>query len=161
AAGAGSRPVPLRALREVWGRTDLPHLDWLLELLAVLGLPGGRLLEGGDPEPGPAIGPNPRAVAAFDGTGKDGHHCALRTSSPSTPVPATSTPSSGHWPTSARRPISRPIVTASSPRTGCSSPGSATSTPAWRRCAPWTALASSTSVSPVAAPSSGCAWACR
>ncbi|WP_218002277.1 hypothetical protein, partial [Janibacter corallicola] len=33
AAGAGSRPVPLRALREVWGRTDLPHLDWLLELL--------------------------------------------------------------------------------------------------------------------------------
>ena len=73
AAGAGSRPVPLRALHEVWARTDLPHLDWLLELLDVLGLPGGRLLEGSDPEPGPTIGPGPRTVAAFETAVKDAH----------------------------------------------------------------------------------------
>ncbi len=73
AAGERTRPVPLRLVREVWGRVDLPHLPWLLEVLDVLGLPGGRVLEGADPDLGPRIGPNPRTVASFESVVKDEH----------------------------------------------------------------------------------------
>jgi len=73
AAASGAREVPIRQIRELWGRTDLTHREWLIEATAVLGLPGGRVLDGSDTDLGPVIAPDPRSVQAFESVVKDVH----------------------------------------------------------------------------------------
>lgn len=72
-SGAPSREVPVRELRELWGRADLRQGEWLVEAATVLGLPGARVLEGTDTELGPVIRPNARSVPAFESVIKDVH----------------------------------------------------------------------------------------
>lgn len=71
AGAAGSRLVPVRAVRDLWHRTDLPHDEWLLTATAVLGLPGSRVLDGTDTALGPVIAPAARAVTSFEDVVKD------------------------------------------------------------------------------------------
>lgn len=73
AAGSGTREVPVREVRDLWTRADLTHLEWLVEATAVLGLPGGRVLDGSDTALGPVIAPNPRSVQDFESAVKDVH----------------------------------------------------------------------------------------
>ncbi len=72
-SGAPAREVPIRALRELWGRADLSHEEWLVEAATVLGLPGARVLAGTDTELGPVIRPSARSVPAFESVIKDVH----------------------------------------------------------------------------------------
>lgn len=73
-AGAGpSRRIPVREVRELWVRSDLTHDEWLLEVTAVLGLPGGRVLDGTDTHLGSVIAPHTRSVAGFESAVKDVH----------------------------------------------------------------------------------------
>ena len=53
--------------------TDLTHLEWLVEVVTVLGLPGGRALDGSDGALGPVISPDESAVRAFESVVKDVH----------------------------------------------------------------------------------------
>lgn len=69
----GAREVPIREVRALWGRTDLTHLEWLVEVVTVLGLPGGRALDGSDGALGPVISPDESAVRAFESVVKDVH----------------------------------------------------------------------------------------
>lgn len=69
----GARMVPIREIRALWGRTDLTHLEWLDEVMTVLGLPGARLLDGSDTALGPVIAPDERAVSTFESVVKDVH----------------------------------------------------------------------------------------
>lgn len=71
AAGAPAREVPVREVRSLWGRTDLTHLEWLVEAATVLGLPGARVLDGSDGDLGPIIRPDARSVSAFESVVKD------------------------------------------------------------------------------------------
>ena len=73
ASGAPSREVPIREVRALWRRTDLTHLEWLVEATAVLGLPGARVLQGSDEGLGPVIHPDARAVSAFESVVRDVH----------------------------------------------------------------------------------------
>lgn len=72
-AAAGAREVPIREIRGLFARTDLTHLEWLVEACAVLGLPAGRVLDGSDTALGPVIAPDARAVQAFESVVKDVH----------------------------------------------------------------------------------------
>lgn len=65
------RMTPVREVAAWMGREDLTHLEWLIDGLALLGLPGARTLEGSDPEPGELITPDPRSVSAFESVVKD------------------------------------------------------------------------------------------
>lgn len=67
------REVPIREVRALWGRTDLTHVEWLVEVTTVLGLPGGRVLDGADDSLGPVISPDESAVRAFESVVKDVH----------------------------------------------------------------------------------------
>lgn len=71
--GGRSRPVPLTRVHELWQRTDLPHLEWLLEAMALLGLPGSQVLAGTGGDLGPRIEPEVGSVAAFESVVKDVH----------------------------------------------------------------------------------------
>ena len=71
ASGPATRPVPIRAVRELWQRADLTHEEWLVEATTVLGLPGARLLEGTDTHLGPVVSPHARSVAGFESVVKD------------------------------------------------------------------------------------------
>lgn len=73
AGNPGAREVPIREVRALWGRTDLTHLEWLAEVVTVLGLPGGRALDGSDGALGPVISPDESAVRAFESVVKDVH----------------------------------------------------------------------------------------
>lgn len=73
AGNSGAREVPIREVRALWGRTDLTHLEWLVEVVTVLGLPGGRALDGSDGALGPVISPDESAVRAFESVVKDVH----------------------------------------------------------------------------------------
>lgn len=73
ASGAGTRGVPVRELRELWGRLDLRHDEWIVEAATILGLPGARVLAGTDTDLGPIIRPVTRSVAAFESVIKDVH----------------------------------------------------------------------------------------
>lgn len=72
-SAAPAREVPMREVRELWGRVDLPHEEWLVEAATVLGLPGARVLAGTDLDLGPVIQPGPRSVPAFESVIKDVH----------------------------------------------------------------------------------------
>ena len=72
-AGAGAGQVPIRGIRALFARTDLTHLEWLVEACAVLALPAGRVLDGSDTALGPVIAPDARSVQAFDSVVKDVH----------------------------------------------------------------------------------------
>ena len=67
------REVPIREVRALWGRTDLTHVEWLVEVATVLGLPGSRVLDGADDSLGPVISPDESAVRAFESVVKDVH----------------------------------------------------------------------------------------
>ena len=67
------REVPIREVRALWGRTDLTHVEWLVEVATVLGLPGSRVLDGADDSLGPVISPDEGAVRAFESVVKDVH----------------------------------------------------------------------------------------
>ena len=73
ASGAPTRQVPIREVRTLWDRSDLRHGEWLVEAAAVLGLPGGRILDGTDQDLGPVITPDARSVASFESVIKDVH----------------------------------------------------------------------------------------
>ena len=73
AGNPGAREVPIREVRALWGRTDLTHLEWLVEVGTVLGLPGGRALDGSDGALGPVISSAESAVRAFESVVKDVH----------------------------------------------------------------------------------------
>ena len=73
AGNPGAREVPIREVRALWGRTDLTHLEWLVEVVTVLGLPGGRALDDSDGALGPVISPDESAVRAFESVVKDVH----------------------------------------------------------------------------------------
>lgn len=70
---AGARQVPIREVRALWERADLSHTEWLVEVATVLGLPGGRVLDGTDTALGPVISPDESAVRAFESVVKDVH----------------------------------------------------------------------------------------
>lgn len=55
----------------LWRRTDLTHLEWVVEATHVLGLPGGRVLDGSDDALGPRVDPDSRSVGAFESVVKD------------------------------------------------------------------------------------------
>lgn len=73
AGNPGAREVPIGEVRALWARTDLTHLEWLVEVVTVLGLPGGRALDGSDGALGPVISPDESAVRAFESVVKDVH----------------------------------------------------------------------------------------
>lgn len=73
ASGGPTREVAVRAVRDLWRRDDLSHDEWLVEAMAVLGLPGGRALDGTDPHLGPVIVPHSRSVSGFETAVKDVH----------------------------------------------------------------------------------------
>ncbi|WEV79311.1 hypothetical protein O9K63_05840 [Janibacter cremeus] len=73
ASGAPARRVPVREVRDLWRRGDLSHDEWLVEVTAVLGLPGGRVLDGTDTHLGPVIAPHARSVTGFESVVKDVH----------------------------------------------------------------------------------------
>lgn len=73
ASGAATRPVPIRQVRDLWHRSELTHDEWLTEVTTVLGLPGGRVLDGTDTHLGPVIAPHARSVAGFESAVKDEH----------------------------------------------------------------------------------------
>ena len=68
-----ARQVPIRQVRSLWGRTDLTHAEWLVEVTTVLGLPGARIIGGADTDLGPVIRPDARSVSAFESVVKDVH----------------------------------------------------------------------------------------
>lgn len=72
-SGAPTRQVPVREVHDLWDRTDLTHAEWLVEAAAVLGLPGGRVLDGSDTDLGAVIAPTARSVASFESVVKDVH----------------------------------------------------------------------------------------
>lgn len=72
-SGAPVRGVPVREVRNLWQRVDLAHDEWLVEVTAVLGLPGGRVLDGTDTDLGPVIPPAARSVTTFESVVKDVH----------------------------------------------------------------------------------------
>lgn len=72
-SGAPTREVPVREVRDLWGRTDLAHEEWLVEAATVLGLPGTRILSGADSDLGPAVEPGTRSISTFESTIKDVH----------------------------------------------------------------------------------------
>lgn len=65
------RRVAMSDLTALWRRTDLTHLEWVIEATRVLGLPGGRVLDGTDDALGPRIAPDARSVGAFESVVKD------------------------------------------------------------------------------------------
>lgn len=73
AGNSAIREVPIREVRALWGRTDLTHVEWLVEVATVLGLPGSRVLDGADDSLGPVISPDESAVRAFESVVKDVH----------------------------------------------------------------------------------------
>lgn len=68
-----ARQVPVSEVRALWGRTDLTHAEWLVEVTTVLGLPGARIIGGADTDLGPVIRPDARSVSAFESVVKDVH----------------------------------------------------------------------------------------
>lgn len=73
ASGPPSRGIPIREVRDLWGRVDLTHDEWIVEAATILGLPGARVLAGTDTDLGPIIRPVPRSVSAFESVVKDVH----------------------------------------------------------------------------------------
>lgn len=71
ATASGQRLVHLSDVVALWGRSDLTDREWLVEATHVLGLPGGRVLDGSDDAPGPRIDPDRRAAGAFQSAVKD------------------------------------------------------------------------------------------
>lgn len=72
-SGAPSRAVPVREVRDLFGRTDLAHDEWIVEAATVLRLPGARVLAGTDTDLGPVIRPGPRSIPSFESVIKDVH----------------------------------------------------------------------------------------
>lgn len=73
AGNSSARMVPIRHVRDLWARTDLTHLEWLVEAATVLGLPCARVLDGTDTTLGPVIAPDARSVSNFETVVKDVH----------------------------------------------------------------------------------------